>query len=54
MTAGTLHTAISVSRNLDVPKTTGLQIMCSVLRMFPHRFQRDQALEPGDNSLLTL
>ena len=35
MTTGPLHTARSVSRYLDVPKTTLLQILRSALQMFP-------------------
>ena len=34
MTTGPLHTARSLSRNLDAPKTRVLQILCSVLQMF--------------------
>ena len=53
MTIGPLHTARNVSRNLDVPKTTVLQILRSVLQVFPHRFQRVQELEPGNNQQRT-
>ena len=49
MTTGSLHTARSVSRSLDVPKTTFFQILHSVLRMFCYRFQSVQALKPGHN-----
>lgn len=48
ITAGPLRTARSVARNLDVPKTTVLKLLRSVLRMFPYRFQRVQMLQPGD------
>ena len=52
ITTGSLHTARSVSRNLNVPKIIVLQILLSVLRMFLYRFQRIQALEPADNQQL--
>ena len=44
-----LHSAKSVFRNLDVPKTPVLQILPSVLQIFPYRFKLVQALESGDN-----
>ena len=49
MTTGPLHTTRSIFCNLDAPKITILQILCSNLQMFPYRFQSVQALEPGDN-----
>ena len=38
---------------LNLPKTTVLQILRSVLQVFPHRFQRVQELEPGNNQQRT-
>lgn len=51
ITAGPLHTARSVARSLDLPKTTVLRLLRSVLRMFPYRFQRVQMLQSGDEQL---
>ena len=49
MITGLLHTARSVSHNLYAQKTTVLQILHSVLRMFPYRFHQVHVSEPGDN-----
>ena len=49
MTKGSLHTVRNVFRNLYLPKTAVLKILCSDLQMFPYRFQRVWALETGDN-----
>ena len=38
MTTGPLYAARNISRNFGVLKTTVLQILCSVVRMFPYRF----------------
>ena len=48
MTTVTLHSTRSISRNLNAPKTTVLQILCSFLWIYSHRFQRVEALEPGE------
>ena len=40
-----------VSRVLNLPNWTVRKILCSVLNMFPFRFQRVQMLEEGDNQL---
>ena len=41
--------ARSVSRVLHLPNATVRKILCSVLNMFPFRFQSVQMLEAGDN-----
>lgn len=47
-TVSSLHTARNIACNLDLPKTIVLKILCSVLQMFPDRFQRVQILQLGD------
>ena len=54
MTISPLHTEKSVSRCLDVPKTTILETLRSVLRMFSYRFYYVEALEYGYNKHLSI
>ena len=51
ITTDPLHAARSVYHNLDAPKTALLQILRSVLLMFPYRFQRIPVLERGDKAI---
>lgn len=45
--AGPLHISRTSDRNLDAQKTTGRNVLRSVLKMFPYRPQRVQMLQPG-------
>ena len=45
MTVDPLHAARIISHNLDVPKLIVFQILLSILRVFPYRFQCVQVLE---------
>lgn len=47
ITADLLHTAKSVARSLDVPKTAVFKILRNALRMCPHHLHRNQMLQSG-------
>lgn len=49
VTSGHMQTARGTARVLDIPKTTVLNLLRSVLRMFPYRYQRVQMLHAGDH-----